>query len=110
MVKMDKVDSTLAAIALKKVLIKDIPLHHNLVKYDVGVLLRAKRYIKLEGIQKNKPVIFVAAMSSIPSRMDETRKLEEMTSPPKWKAETAKYSFQPQRSDRKRRYGPRDEK
>lgn len=53
---MDKVNLTLAIIALKESLIEDTPLHWNLIKYDVNdiddVLIRTERYIRLEGIQK----------------------------------------------------------
>lgn len=57
MVKMDKVDSTLGAIALKKALIEDTLLHWNLMKYYVedidDALMRVERYIRLEGIYKS---------------------------------------------------------
>lgn len=82
MVKVDKIDFMLAVIALKKVLMKDTPLHRNLIKYDTKdidhALLRAKRYIRLEDIQKNKIVVFVATISPVLSSMDGLRRLEEM--------------------------------
>lgn len=110
MAKIDKLDSMLVAIALKETLIEDTSLHHNLIKYDVedidNALMRAKRYSRLEDNQKNKPMVFVATISSVPSRMDESRRLEKMVLPLKRKVEAAKYSFQPQHSDCKRRYDP----
>lgn len=79
MIKVDKIDSTLAAIALKGALMKDTHLHDNLVKYNVkdidNALLRAEMHLKLESIQKSKPVVSVVIISHVPSRIDDSRRL-----------------------------------
>lgn len=104
---MDKVNSMLAIIALKEALTEDTSLHHDLVKCNVEDIddtqLMAGRYIMLETIQKNKPVVYVATISPIPSRIDESRRLKGLVRPPKRKDGTAN---QPQNFDRKRRHDP----
>lgn len=79
MIKKDKIDYTLASIALKEALIEDNPLDHILVKYDIenidDALLRVKRHMKLKSTGKNKPIISVANVSTVPSRINNSRTL-----------------------------------
>lgn len=79
MIKMDKDHSGSTTIAFKEVQIKGTSLHR--VKYVVedmdDALLIAKRYIRPEDIQKNRPIASAEMIFVIPSNPNKLRKLKK---------------------------------
>lgn len=82
-VNIDKVNNTLATIAMKEALIEHSPLQHNLVKYVEDIddaLVRAERYVRLEGIQK-RPTGSMTTIFATSLRIEELRTAEYATPP-----------------------------
>lgn len=77
-------------------MVEDIPFHRNLVKHDtedIGeVFVRAKKYIRLEGIQKKKPSTSVATISAVTVKVQEPR-LDDVSRPKHNKKVGSKYTF-----------------